>query len=85
MEACRTSQFEQHVRAICDLPLGDPSLLTPVVMVNVLGEHMEPLLERMARQPMKLRTFGRCPKGTFIRETRSKTETEDGSCERACD
>ena len=23
MEACRTSQFEQHVRAICNLPLGD--------------------------------------------------------------
>jgi 5-(carboxyamino)imidazole ribonucleotide synthase len=48
MEACRTSQFEQHVRAICGLPLGDTSLLTPVVMVNVLGEHVNPLLERMA-------------------------------------
>ena len=47
MEACRTSQFEQHVRAICDLPLGDPSLLTPVVMANILGEHMEPLLAWM--------------------------------------
>jgi 5-(carboxyamino)imidazole ribonucleotide synthase len=43
MEACRTSQFEQHVRAICNLPLGDPSLMTPVVMANILGEHMEPL------------------------------------------
>ncbi|RKP48745.1 5-(carboxyamino)imidazole ribonucleotide synthase [Cohnella endophytica] len=48
MEACRTSQFEQHIRAICDLPLGDPSLLTPVVMANILGEHMEPLLAWMA-------------------------------------
>ncbi|BBH22657.1 N5-carboxyaminoimidazole ribonucleotide synthase [Paenibacillus baekrokdamisoli] len=48
MEACRTSQFEQHVRAVCGLPLGDTALLTPVVMVNVLGEHVEPLLERMA-------------------------------------
>ena len=44
MDACRTSQFEQHVRAICDLPLGDTSLLTPVVMVNVLGEHMDRLM-----------------------------------------
>jgi len=44
MDACRTSQFEQHIRAICDLPLGDTSLLTPVVMVNVLGEHMERLM-----------------------------------------
>lgn len=48
MEACRTSQFEQHVRAVCGLPLGDTSLMTPVVMVNVLGEHVEPLLKRLA-------------------------------------
>ncbi|CAG7644193.1 N5-carboxyaminoimidazole ribonucleotide synthase [Paenibacillus solanacearum] len=49
MEACRTSQFEQHVRAICNLPLGDPGLLTPVVMVNVLGEHVQPLLDWIVR------------------------------------
>lgn len=48
MEACRTSQFEQHVRAVCNLPLGDTSLTTPVVMVNVLGQHVAPLLERMS-------------------------------------
>ncbi|MFB9274871.1 5-(carboxyamino)imidazole ribonucleotide synthase [Cohnella cellulosilytica] len=50
IEACRTSQFEQHVRAICDLPLGDPSLLTPVVMANILGEHMKPLLTWMGEK-----------------------------------
>lgn len=47
MEACRTSQFEQHVRAICNLPLGPVELLTPVVMANILGEHVAPLLEWM--------------------------------------
>jgi len=36
--ACATSQFEQHVRAICGLPLGDPTLLSPVVMVNLVGD-----------------------------------------------
>jgi len=41
MDACRTSQFEQHIRAICGLPLGDVSLHTPVVMVNILGDHMD--------------------------------------------
>ncbi|MCS7463748.1 5-(carboxyamino)imidazole ribonucleotide synthase [Paenibacillus doosanensis] len=56
MEACQTSQFEQHVRAICNLPLGSTKLLTPVVMVNVLGQHVEPLLDWIAdpeseRQP----------------------------------
>jgi 5-(carboxyamino)imidazole ribonucleotide synthase len=41
IDACVTSQFEQHVRAVCGLPLGDPSLHTPVVMVNILGDHMD--------------------------------------------
>ncbi len=43
IEACETSQFEQHVRAVCNLPLGSTELLKPVVMVNLLGEHLEPL------------------------------------------
>jgi 5-(carboxyamino)imidazole ribonucleotide synthase len=39
IEGCHTSQFENHVRAILDWPLGDPSLRMPAaVMVNVLGE-----------------------------------------------
>jgi len=36
--ACVTSQFEQHLRAICGLRLGPPTLLCPVVMVNLLGD-----------------------------------------------
>src|SRR6185437_1821819 len=36
--ACATSQFEQHLRAICGLPLGDTSLLRPAVMLNLLGD-----------------------------------------------
>ncbi|MFS0726195.1 5-(carboxyamino)imidazole ribonucleotide synthase [Paenibacillus sp. 1P07SE] len=62
MEACRTSQFEQHVRAVCNLPLGGTGLLTPVVMVNVLGEHVEPLLERMARHDEAAERLGVEPK-----------------------
>ena len=38
IDACRTSQFEQQVRVLCGLPLGDPSQHTPAVMVNLLGE-----------------------------------------------
>ncbi|MDP2313911.1 MAG: 5-(carboxyamino)imidazole ribonucleotide synthase [Pseudomonadota bacterium] len=37
IEACATSQFEQHVRAICGLPLGDTALRAPAAMVNLLG------------------------------------------------
>lgn len=38
LDACATSQFEQQVRAICGLPLGDVTLTSPVVMVNILGD-----------------------------------------------
>ncbi|MFW6289079.1 MAG: 5-(carboxyamino)imidazole ribonucleotide synthase [Spirochaetota bacterium] len=37
IEACETSQFEQHLRAITGLPLGPTTLRSPAVMVNVLG------------------------------------------------
>ncbi|HEU4763916.1 MAG TPA: 5-(carboxyamino)imidazole ribonucleotide synthase, partial [Gemmatimonadales bacterium] len=37
-DAAATSQFEQQVRALCGLPLGDSHLLTPVTMVNILGD-----------------------------------------------
>lgn len=38
MDACVTSQFEQHVRAVCGLPLGNVDLISPAVMVNILGD-----------------------------------------------
>ncbi|UTW55811.1 5-(carboxyamino)imidazole ribonucleotide synthase [Kordiimonas sp. SCSIO 12610] len=38
IEGAKTSQFEQHIRAICDLPLGSPEALGKVVMKNLLGE-----------------------------------------------
>ncbi|QJR15518.1 N5-carboxyaminoimidazole ribonucleotide synthase [Usitatibacter palustris] len=54
IDACRTSQFEQQVRVLCDLPLGDPSLHTPAVMVNLLGDIWrdgEPRWEAVLRHP----------------------------------
>lgn len=47
IEACETSQFEQHVRAICNWPLANTRLLKPAVMVNLLGEHIEGLMEEI--------------------------------------
>ncbi len=38
IEGCVTSQFEQHVRAVCGLPLGATTLLRPTAMVNLLGD-----------------------------------------------
>lgn len=38
IEGCITSQFENHIRAVVGLPLGDTSLISPTVMINLLGE-----------------------------------------------
>ena len=56
IEGSHTSQFEQHLRAVLDLPLGDPSMTAPVaVMGNVLGgektDMYRPYLHLMARTP----------------------------------
>ena len=43
LDASKTSQFEQHIRAITGMPLGDTDLTAPAaVMVNILGEHDRP-------------------------------------------
>ncbi|MHB8190496.1 MAG: 5-(carboxyamino)imidazole ribonucleotide synthase [Ferrimicrobium sp.] len=39
IEAARTSQFENHLRAVAGLPLGDVSLWSAATMVNILGSH----------------------------------------------
>ena len=56
IEGSVTSQFEQHLRAILDLPLGDPSMTAPfAVMGNILGgdkrDMYRPYLHLMARNP----------------------------------
>ena len=38
LDACPTSQFEQFLRAILDLPLGETTLTTPILSLNILGE-----------------------------------------------
>lgn len=48
--ACATSQFEQHLRAVCGVPLGDVSMPGPVAMLNLLGDvwqNGEPQWEKM--------------------------------------
>ena len=64
-----TSQFEQHVRAVLDLPLGDPTPLAAwSVMVNILGGPAEGSLDQrftaaMAAHPSaKVHTYGKAPR-----------------------
>ncbi len=63
LDACATSQFEQQVRTLCGLTLGDTRLLAPVVMVNLLGEAWQrgqPQWERVFNVPeAKLHLYGK--------------------------
>lgn len=51
IEACDFSQFAVHNRAICDWPMPEVHLLQPVVMVNVLGQHVEGVRRLIATKP----------------------------------
>jgi len=60
IDACETSQFEQHVRSVCNWPLGETTLLRPVVMTNILGEHVQPLLEKVSQlSSVKVHLYGK--------------------------
>ena len=51
IEACDFSQFDLHIRAICNLPLSQPILLKPAVMVNILGQHVKGVEEAVDDHP----------------------------------
>ena len=51
IEACNFSQFAIHNRAICNWPLPQIKLLQPVVMVNVLGQHVAGVRQQIAKKP----------------------------------
>jgi len=60
IEACETSQFEQHILAVCNWPLGSTELLKPAVMVNILGEHQEAVIEKIPEvKDWKIHLYGK--------------------------
>lgn len=61
LDACAVSQFEQQIRALSGLPLGSSRLLTPAVMVNILGEDVDRIREQMANFPpqVKVHWYGK--------------------------
>lgn len=62
---CVTSQFEQHIRAICGLTLGETALLRPTAMVNLLGDawlDRPAFLHEIVRHPeVRLHLYGKHP------------------------
>jgi 5-(carboxyamino)imidazole ribonucleotide synthase len=63
LDACSVDQFEQQLRALCALPLAEPRLLSPVAMINLLGELWssgEPRWVEVFRRPgVKLHLYGK--------------------------
>jgi 5-(carboxyamino)imidazole ribonucleotide synthase len=60
IDACETSQFQQHIRAICNWPLGETTLLKPAVMINLLGEHLEKAIASIDHfSDVKLHLYGK--------------------------
>jgi 5-(carboxyamino)imidazole ribonucleotide synthase len=63
MDACSADQFEQQLRALCGLPLARPWLLSPVAMINLLGDLWnggEPRWEEALRRPgVRLHLYGK--------------------------
>jgi 5-(carboxyamino)imidazole ribonucleotide synthase len=59
MDACVTSQFEQFVRAICGLPLGDASRHSDAVMKNLIGDAVDDWPRILAEPGAKLHLYGK--------------------------
>ncbi len=62
--ACPTSQFEQHVRAVCDLPLGRADVVRPAAIVNLLGDlwlgpHPPDFARALALPDVRLHLYGK--------------------------
>ncbi|MDX1540415.1 MAG: 5-(carboxyamino)imidazole ribonucleotide synthase [Geminicoccaceae bacterium] len=59
LDACAVSQFEQLIRAVTGLPLGDPSQVLPATMTNLLGEEVLDL-DPILREPgARLHLYGK--------------------------
>jgi 5-(carboxyamino)imidazole ribonucleotide synthase len=70
-----TSQFENHLRAICDLPLGSTRALGHAAMINFLGD-VPPREALLAIEGLAFHDYGKTPRpgrkvghGTILRET----------------
>jgi 5-(carboxyamino)imidazole ribonucleotide synthase len=65
IDACAVSQFEQQVRAVCGLPLGDPARFADAEMRNLIGHDVDRWPELLAEPGARLHLYG-------------KRETRDG-------
>ena len=72
IDSAVTSQYQQHLRAICDLPLGDTSQIQPALMLNLLGAeghkgpvHYEGVAECLALSGVHVHLYGKALTSPF--------------------
>ncbi|WP_142416113.1 5-(carboxyamino)imidazole ribonucleotide synthase [Bartonella massiliensis] len=58
-KACITSQFEQHIRAICGLPLGSPYRHSDCQMINLLGNNLKTLKYYLTQERTSIHLYGK--------------------------
>tara|TARA_B100000676_G_C18058791_1_gene836301 strand:- start:123 stop:1133 length:1011 start_codon:yes stop_codon:yes gene_type:complete len=59
IDACRSSQFDQFIRAVAGLPLGDPSRHSDAMMLNLLGDDIDAWPHYLADPAAKLHLYGK--------------------------
>ena len=59
IDACAVSQFEQQVRAVCGLPLGDPARFADAEMTNLIGDEVDRWPELLAEPGARLHLYGK--------------------------
>ncbi len=59
MDACITSQFEQAIRAVCGLPLGNPARLCDAEMKNLIGDDVNHWQAYLQKPNAKLHLYGK--------------------------
>lgn len=57
--ACEVSQFEQHIRAVSGLPLGDPARHSDAVMENLIGDEVAKAIALLAEPRLLLNLYGK--------------------------
>lgn len=59
MDGCVTSQFEQHVRCVCGLPLGSVKMTSAIEMLNLVGDEVCAWEEKVRDPAVKLHIYGK--------------------------
>jgi len=59
IDACACSQFEQHVRTVCGLPVGDPARHSDVEMLNLIGDDIQKVPDYLLRPGTCVHLYGK--------------------------